>query len=59
MYIKKKMQEADKAKSARNGPVIKKKGIDNTRILKILSSVLLIRNFKLNQISFQIIINRN
>ena len=39
------MQDADKAKSARKAPVIKKIGIDKTRKFAIFNSNLLIHNF--------------
>tara|TARA_Y100001958_G_C21055642_1_gene420239 strand:+ start:574 stop:708 length:135 start_codon:yes stop_codon:yes gene_type:complete len=41
----KKIQERDKAKSGKNGPVIKKIGIDRTKKLTILNSNLLIKSF--------------
>ena len=42
------MQDIDKAKSARNAPVIKKIGIDKTKNLAKLNSNLLIKKFYLN-----------
>jgi len=39
------MQDADKARSARKAPEIKKIGIDRTRKLAIFNSNLLIHNF--------------
>ena len=39
------IQDKDKARSARNGPVINKTGIDKTKILAIFNSKLLINNF--------------
>ena len=48
MKIKKRIQETDKAASARNGPEINKTGIDKTKKFTVLNSNLFIKLFYLN-----------